>query len=96
MYSVLKHSDAEWINDQAHARIGNIGSAVSQLGYEIARTWLHGENAYDGNQWTMLPLLQESMKIYAFVVATAYVKPRFRMAAALALSAYYWCASERE
>jgi hypothetical protein len=96
MYSVLKHSDAEWIKDQAHKRIGSVSTALWQLFYQIARTWLHGENDYDGNQWTMLPLLQESMKVYAFVIATAYVKPRWRMGASLALAAYYWCASERE
>jgi peptidoglycan/LPS O-acetylase OafA/YrhL len=86
--AVLKHSDNDWLNIWTHDRVGNFTGAVYELGWQIVKTWVQRENNYDNNQWTMLELLVESFIIYMFLVGTAYIKPRYRMAAALGMMLY--------
>jgi peptidoglycan/LPS O-acetylase OafA/YrhL len=94
LYTVLKHSDNYWLAGLAHDRVGTAGGALYELGWQICKTWVQRENNYDNNQWTMLELLQESYKIYIFLIAVAYLKPRWRMASALLMMLYEWCTKE--
>lgn len=94
MYSVVKHADPNWLDGQAHARMGALGPALYELFANIFGTWVKRANHYGSEQWTMLPLLQESIIVYAFVVATAYLKSRFRMLACVGLWLYFWFANE--
>lgn len=95
LYSVAAHADSGWIN-QVPAPQPSLGAALSNLIYETVATWVKRNNEYDRNQWTMLPLLQESIKIYAFLLAAAYIRPRYRMLASFGMFAYYWMCNERE
>ena len=95
LYSVATHSDSGWISQVPVPQRG-LGSALSNLIYETVATWVKRNNEYDRNQWTMLPLLQESIKIYAFLLAVAYIRPRYRMLASFCMFAYYWMCNDRE
>jgi hypothetical protein len=76
--------------------MGSFFPAVGNLVYETGAIWIKRSNDYDRNQWTMLPLLQESIKVYAFLLAVAYIRPRYRMLASFAVFAYYWMGNDRK
>jgi peptidoglycan/LPS O-acetylase OafA/YrhL len=94
LYTVLEHSDNYWLGGLAHKRVGTFTGAIYELLWQICKTWVQRENNYDNNQWTMLELLQESYKIYIFLVAVAYLKPKWRMTSALLMMLYEWCTKE--
>ncbi|KAJ0117382.1 cyltransferase family protein [Diaporthe amygdali] len=94
LYAVAKHQDSWWIDVQSPNRIAYLGEALGNLIYCIVTTWTRAVNDYDNNQWTLLPLLKGSMWVYSFMVATAYVKPRYRTMASFGLWVYFYCASD--
>lgn len=94
LFAVARAQDSWWIAAGAPERSGNVGAAVYHLVFNLVTTWTWGTNRYDANQWTLLPLVKGSMYVYAFMVATAYVKPRYRMLASLGLWVYFFCASD--
>ncbi|ROV88742.1 hypothetical protein VMCG_10081 [Cytospora schulzeri] len=94
LYAVAKHQDSWWIDVQSARRIAGLGEAFRSLVYNIVTTWTRSLNEYDNNQWTLLPLLRGSIWVYAFMVGTAYVKPRYRMMASFGLWVYFYCASD--
>lgn len=94
LYAVAKHQDSWWIDVQSPRRIAYLGEALGNLVYCIVTTWTRSTNDYDNSQWTLLPLLKGSMWVYSFMVATAYVKPRYRSMASFGLWVYFYCASD--
>lgn len=94
LYAVAKHQDSWWIDIQSPRRIAYLGEAFGNLVYCIVTTWTRSSNDYDNSQWTLLPLLKGSMWVYSFMVATAYVKPRYRSMASFGLWVYFYCASD--
>jgi len=71
-----------------------VGEAIKQLIYHIITTWTNSWNIYDANQWTLLPLLKGSMEVYMVMIATAHIKPRYRMMVQLAFFTYYYVAND--
>lgn len=96
LYAMAKHQDSWWIDVQSSKRIAGVGRAVGNLVYNIVTTWTRSTNEYDNYQWTLLPLLRGSIYVYAFMVATAYVRPRYRMMASFGLWVYFYCSSDCE
>ncbi|KAG8162601.1 hypothetical protein KVR01_008366 [Diaporthe batatas] len=94
LYAVAKHQDSWWIDVQSPNRIAYLGEALANLVYCIVTTWTRSGNDYDNSQWTLLPLLKGSMWVYSFMVATAYVKPRYRIMASFGFWVYFYCASD--
>ncbi|POS78795.1 hypothetical protein DHEL01_v202814 [Diaporthe helianthi] len=94
LFAVAKHQDSWWVDVQSPKRIAYLGEALVNLVYWIVSTWTRGLNDYDNNQWTLLPLLRGSIWVYAFMVATAYVKPRYRIMASFGFWVYFYCGSD--
>ncbi|KAI0165182.1 acyltransferase 3 [Hypoxylon sp. FL1284] len=94
MFLVAKQSDCWWCGKTAPDRQANAYLSVKHLIQNIISTWTNGRNAYDGNQWTLLPLLKGSMQVYTFVIATSYIRPQFRMVLSLMMFAYFWIGSD--
>lgn len=94
MFLVAKQSDCWWCGKTAPDRQANAFLSVKHLVQNIISTWTRGQNAYDGNQWTLLPLLKGSMEVYTFIVATSYIQPQFRMVLSLMMYAYFWMAAD--
>ncbi len=70
--------------DEPH-RTGPVLARLPQDLYaNIFTTFVIGMNSYDGNMWTMLPLLRESLSVYLFILATSHIKQRYRMLLSLA------------
>lgn len=94
LYTIAKAQDSWWVDANSPIRTPQVGQAIARLFYNILTTWTRMENNYDQNQWTLLPLLKGSIWVYTFIVATAYVKPRYRMLASFGLWVYFWCCSD--
>ncbi|KAK6087027.1 hard surface induced protein 3 [Seiridium cupressi] len=94
LFLVAKRSDCWWCGATAPDQVPHLGDALYSLFYNIITTWTHGANAYDGNQWTLLPLLKGSFWVYIFILGTAYMQARYRMMASLSMFAYFWIASD--
>ena len=61
----------------------------------LITTWVRSWNAYEPNQWTLLPLLKGAFLVYTMLFATAYMKPRYRMMVEMALFVYYYISNDR-
>ncbi|KAI1839500.1 hypothetical protein JX266_014290 [Neoarthrinium moseri] len=96
LFFVAKSSDSRWAGDTAPDQVPYFGAALYSLLCNILTTWTHGHNAYDSNQWTLLPLLRSSFSVYVFILATAYMRPKHRMMGSLSMFGYFWCASDCE
>ncbi|PSR85676.1 acyltransferase 3 [Coniella lustricola] len=94
LFAVAQHQDSWLVDIQSPRQIPNLSAALRNLIRNIVGTWTRSTNDYDNNQWTMLPLLKGSLWVYVFMIATAYVQPRFRMWASFGLWVYFLCASD--
>ncbi|KAI0475470.1 acyltransferase family-domain-containing protein [Xylariaceae sp. FL0804] len=94
MFLVGKQSDCWWCDATSPTRIPNVFQSIEHLIFNIINTWTHGANDYDGNQWTLLPLLRGSLQVYMFVVATARIQPRYRMMGSLMVWLYFYIAGD--
>lgn len=95
LFEVAHHCDAWWVHDTSPpGKLGFGWKAIKDLIFWIVGTWVYRRNIYDNNQWTMLPLLTGSFSVYAFVVATAYVKPHYRMILSMVMWGYYYCCKD--
>lgn len=95
-FLVAKRSDSWWSGATAPDQVPHLGDALKSLFYNIITTWTHGRNAYDGNQWTLLPLLKGSFWVYIFIFGTAYLQPFYRMICSLGMFAFFWIAGDGE
>ncbi|KAJ2896593.1 hypothetical protein MKZ38_005416 [Zalerion maritima] len=93
-FAVAKHSSGWWVNSSSPKMFDTLQQSVGSMLRNMITTWTRASNSYEVNQWTLLPLLQGSMKIYVFMVATCYMAPRYRMMAALAMFTFYGFAND--
>lgn len=93
---VSAHCDSWWIRETGPTPIPNLWRALVSLVNNIIGTWVAGGNHYDANQWTLLPLLLGSFWVYVFMLATGFVRPRYRMMMAMAMWLYFILANDRE
>lgn len=68
--------------------------ALGRLAGNLVSTWTSGGNVYDGNQWTLWPLLKGSMMVYMAVVGMVFIRVRWRMVICLGLFVYYYVAND--
>lgn len=94
IYKVAKRSDSWWIEATSPDITPYFGDAVKSLLYHLITTWTRGWNIYDGNQWTLLPLLKGAMMVYVFMLGTAGMKARYRMMSSMALFVYFYVAND--
>ena len=62
---------------------------VIELGRNFLNVWTTGYMAYDDHQWALLPLLLASMLVYILLVATMFVKFRWRLCVYLIMVLYF-------
>jgi peptidoglycan/LPS O-acetylase OafA/YrhL len=93
-FEIAHRTDSWWIDNSSPRRNPTFGTAVQGLLFELICTWTRGSNLYDNNQWSLLPLLRGSFTVYAMLVATTYVQPRYRMMVSLSLVVYYYVCRE--
>ncbi|KAH9906031.1 acyltransferase family-domain-containing protein [Xylariomycetidae sp. FL2044] len=94
MFKVGRQSDCWWCSFTSAEQTSDVFGALKSLLKNTISTWTEGRNDYDGNMWTLLPLLRGSMQVYVFLMATSYVRPVFRMIAALVMYSYFYIAGD--
>ncbi|KAG9234244.1 acyltransferase 3 [Amylocarpus encephaloides] len=94
VFEVGTRVEGWWLNFTSPKMTPFIGKAVKTLLINGITTWTKSWNIYDNNQWTLLPLLKGSMLVYMMLIATAYVKPRYRMMASFGMFIYYYISND--
>ena len=93
-YKTAAYCSSWWIRETGPKPLDNFWSALRSLINNVLGTFTHGGNQYDANQWTMLPLLVGSFWVYVFILATAYVRPRYRMMLSMCMWLYFILAND--
>jgi hypothetical protein len=94
VFGVAKRCDSWWAGATSPDATPHLGEAVKSLIDNVVSTWTQGKNEYDGNQWTLLPLLKGSMWVYVFMVATAFTQQKYRMLASFGMWLYFFIGSD--
>ncbi len=95
-YKIAKVAGSNWIRDTSPEPSISFATAFYDLFDSLGRTWLDGANPYDKIQWTLTFLLKGSMETYLTLVATVYVKPRWRMLILCGLFYFKWKSGDGE
>lgn len=95
LFTIAKNQDSWWVAMSPDPTPW-VMTALGRLVYNVVTTWTRSENHYDQNQWTLHPLVRGSIWVYAYIVATAFVKPRWRMAGSVAFWGYFWICGDCE
>lgn len=88
-YETAKNSDAYWLYITSPSPSKTWSKAVEDLISAIRATWLYElSNPYDQPQWALIYLLQGSLFVFAVLLLTVNLTPRFRVLAVLLC--YFW------
>ncbi len=88
-YETAKNSDAYWLYITSPSPSKTWSMAVEDLISAIRATWLYEpSNPYDQPQWALIYLLQGSLFVFAVLLLTVNLTPRFRVLAVLLC--YFW------
>ncbi|KAF1982002.1 hypothetical protein K402DRAFT_398040 [Aulographum hederae CBS 113979] len=87
-YEMGRISSSEWIRNTSPMKSANFLAAVRALAKWIFKTWAHGENTYDKNQWTMIWFLKGSMMLFLILLALVRATPSWRVGVLAGL--YIW------
>ncbi|CAG8983231.1 hypothetical protein HYALB_00002667 [Hymenoscyphus albidus] len=90
IYEVGNRAGGWWLNYTSPNMTPWIGQAIVDLISNLVTTWTRQWNTYDTNQWTLVSLLNGSMRLYMMLFATAHIKTRYRIMAELALFLFFY------
>ncbi|OJJ48491.1 hypothetical protein ASPZODRAFT_14626 [Penicilliopsis zonata CBS 506.65] len=88
-YTAALRSDCWWCRYAAPKVKETWWLEVYSLGMNFLSTWTTGYMAYDDHQWALLPLLKGSMLVYLVLVATMFVRFRWRMLVYVGMVLYF-------
>jgi hypothetical protein len=88
-FIVANRSDCWWCRYAAPELEDSIWKEIIRLGQNFLSTWTTGYMAYDDHQWALLPLLKASMLVYILLVATMFVKFRYRVVVYIGMMLYF-------
>lgn len=93
-FEVANHCDGYGLPPTSPKRRANIFSAIYAVVRDMVNIWTRGHSEYGAELWTMMPILKGAFWVYAFLLATAHVQQRWRMAIALGLTLFRWAAND--
>ncbi|KAJ5609460.1 hypothetical protein N7528_010027 [Penicillium herquei] len=88
-FIVANRSDCWWCRYAAPEVEDSLWKEIIRLGMTFLSTWTTGYMAYDDHQWALLPLLLASMLVYLLLVATMFVRFRFRVMIYIGMILYF-------
>ena len=88
-FVVATRSDSWWCRATSPEIDSALGAEFVRLLQNFLTTWTTGYNAYDENQWVLLPLMIASILVYVLLCATIYVKFRWRSLIYVILFLYF-------
>ena len=88
-FETARNSDAYWLYITSPSPNETWSKAVKDLISAIRTTWLYEpSNPYDQPQWALIYLLQGSLFVFAVLLLTINLTPRFRVLAVVVC--YFW------
>jgi hypothetical protein len=90
VYQIANISQNNWLNYTSPRPSASFGSMFYDLFYAFYQTWTEATNYYDKNLWCMVYFLQGSMMLYFYLLATAKMRPGFRILLTTAMLVYSW------
>jgi hypothetical protein len=93
-FEIARHSDSIWLTQTIPKRQETMSAALYALFQQIVMTWSRNLNAYDPNQWTLLPLLKGSMQMFITLAGTIYMSQGWRMRTSFAFYCWYFISGE--
>jgi peptidoglycan/LPS O-acetylase OafA/YrhL len=93
-FEVANHCDGYGLPATSPNRRGSISSAIYAMVHDIINVWARGHSEYGAELWTMMPILKGAFWVYAFLLATAHVQQKWRMAIALGLTLFRWSSND--
>lgn len=88
-FVVANRSDSWWCRYAAPELEDSLWKEILRLGGNFLSTWTTGYMAYDDHQWALLPLLKASMLVFMILVATMFMRFRYRVAVYVGMLLYY-------
>ncbi|KAJ5381489.1 uncharacterized protein N7496_003917 [Penicillium cataractarum] len=88
-FTVANRSDSWWCRYAAPDLEDSLWKEVLRLGENFLSTWTTGYMAYDDHQWALLPLLKASMLVFILLVATMFMRFRYRVTVYIGMLLYY-------
>ncbi|KAJ5786018.1 uncharacterized protein N7503_011230 [Penicillium pulvis] len=88
-FIVANRSDCWWCRYAAPELEDSFWKEVVRLGGNFLSTWTTGYMAYDDHQWALLPLLMSSMLVYIMLVATVFMRFKYRMLVYIGMMLYF-------
>ncbi|KAJ5134462.1 hypothetical protein N7448_000519 [Penicillium atrosanguineum] len=88
-FIVANRSDCWWCRYAAPELEDSLWKEIIRLGQNFMSTWTTGYMVYDDHQWALLPLLKASMLVYILLVATMFMKFRYRMVVYIGMMLYF-------
>ncbi|KAJ6107588.1 hypothetical protein N7523_008911 [Penicillium sp. IBT 18751x] len=89
-FIVANRSDCWWCRYAAPDLEDSLWKEIIRLGQNFLSTWTTGYMAYDDHQWALLPLLKASMLVYILLVATMFMKVRYRVMVYIGMMLYFY------
>lgn len=90
VYQIANISTNNWLSDTSPRPSTSFSALFYDLFYSIYQTWTEASNYYDRNLWCMMYILQGSLTLYFFLLATSGMKPMIRMLLAAILLIWSW------
>lgn len=95
-FEVALHANQPWLRDISPHMSTSVSEALSSLMKNLITTWTTGANDYDKIQWTITFFLQAAWWTYMLLLATIYVKSKYRLLIYGGLYCYFWYAKNRQ
>jgi peptidoglycan/LPS O-acetylase OafA/YrhL len=89
-FNVSQRCDSGWLRSSSPHNIGNLYDEIWRFFKQFQRNWVENHNDYDDHQWALNPLLQGAFLIYITLIATIYMKAKFRIFTVFVLLCWYW------
>ncbi|CAG8010277.1 unnamed protein product [Penicillium nalgiovense] len=88
-FVVANRSDCGWCRYAAVDLRDTLWQEILRLFETFLSVWTDGYMAYDDHQWALLPLLKAAMLVYVMVIATMYVRFRWRLVIYMGMYLYF-------
>ncbi|KAL6854846.1 hypothetical protein ACO1O0_005976 [Amphichorda felina] len=93
-FETANHCDGYGLPQTSPNRRDNIFAAAFAMIGDLINVWSRGHSEYGSELWTMMPILKGAFWVYVFLVATAHVQQKYRMAIALFLTWFRWVSND--
>ncbi len=93
-FVTAKHCDGYGLSVTSPNRRQGIFAALNAVAHDLVHVWTHHQSEYGAELWTMMPILKGAYWVYVFLVATAHVQQKWRMAIALTLTMFRWASND--